>query len=132
MPDIGEMIEQLVAANEEAHQNIKDLRALIREAEEYKAGVEKMTNDTIESIHDTVEDLINQTVAEGLEAYQEKIMEAIERTTDAVYARFDSLANILLGEVRPGETMETLMRGWLRNRPGVRRSPGSGRLADEI
>lgn len=134
MADIGESIELLYKLNREAHENIQDLRALIREAREHKAEVEKMVSDSIESMHQTVDELIGRTVADGLDAYNKRIMEAMEESADAVQARFDSLANILLGEVRPGENLETLLRGWLRNRstPTVRRSPGSGRLSEEI
>jgi hypothetical protein len=56
----------------------------------------------VEAISPTVDEMIEKEVAEGLARYQEALEDAITRSTQAVYARFDRIVDILLGEYGKG------------------------------
>lgn len=88
-----EEVAALKAATREAHEAIKDLRAEIRKA---KIAQEALLDRLTEAWTDGV-DLV---IKEGLESYRETIEQAIASAQQAVYARFDQVADVLLGEDR--------------------------------
>jgi phosphoenolpyruvate-protein kinase (PTS system EI component) len=83
-------VAALRAATREAHEAIKDLRAVIREAKEVKEklGVE-MT--------DVWDNGMREVVSTGLAEYNTTIKRAIDEATQAVFDRFNVLADRLLG-----------------------------------
>lgn len=118
MSDITKDIERLVELNREAHEAIKDLSRLLKEAKEYQRGVQTLIDSSIKDIKVTVDEIIGDVVEVGLAAYEQKIMEAIDGATDRIYARFDSLGDIILGEMTPqDQTLEMQIRGWMKRRP---------------
>jgi hypothetical protein len=93
MSDPKKDAEELRAATREAHEAIKDLTRITREA---KAAVEllRAEPDRILSEH------VVTTVREGLNQYQATLDKAINEATEKVYERFDKVTDILLGENR--------------------------------
>lgn len=74
----------------EAHEVIKDLRTVIREATEVRKGI---TDDIAAAVTGGIDDAVKI----GLEGYSAAISVAIEDATEAVYQRFDTIAETLLG-----------------------------------
>lgn len=89
----AEEAEELRAATREAHEAMQDMRALIREMGEIEQRLRKTAGEVFE------ERMMAQ-VSEGLARYGESIGRAIEDATQAVYKRFDTIADVLLGEDR--------------------------------
>jgi predicted transcriptional regulator len=84
-------INELKEATRRAHEAIKDLKLAIREAQETSDEIKQM-------IHDEIYDRVDAEVAAGLDDYKTVLSEAIDKATDKVFARFDYLADILMGE----------------------------------
>lgn len=114
MANSEELISRLENATEQAratlrttHEVIKDLRALQRDlnafADRVRAEAEKVFKNEVQA-----------RVAE-LQAATEK---AIETTTELIYARFDKITNILLGEEaeNPGASLEELAEEYLKRK----------------
>jgi putative cell wall-binding protein len=85
--------EELRAATREAHEVLKDLRQVVREAKVVR-------NSLHASAEKALEDGINATVEASLEKYRDTIEKAIEEATKAVFDRFDTLADHLMGETK--------------------------------
>lgn len=75
----------------EGHALLRDLKAATREARDALAAVDQR-------IHDRIDEKLDREVADGLARYQSALEAAIERADAAVYKRFDTLADILMGE----------------------------------
>lgn len=75
----------------EAHEATQDLKATIREAQTTREQL--MTMAAV-----AITESVDVAVSEGLAAYSAAIAKAIEEATDAVYKRFDVIADTLLGE----------------------------------
>jgi multidrug efflux pump subunit AcrB len=74
-------------ATREMHEAIKDARQVKREM-----------LDVVEALAPTIDRRIEDEVAAGLARYQESLNDAITKATAATYRRFDTLADIILGE----------------------------------
>ena len=84
-------IADLKVAVREAHEALKDLRHVIKEAREVIKAVEAAAN---EEVADRVMPIIEGTLGGLGVAIDEAIVESEKR----IYARFDKVADLLLGE----------------------------------
>ena len=94
MGDLDELPGQLIELRElirQAHEVVKDLRAATREAKDVRGSLPAAAKKA-------VEDQISAEVAAGLESYNAALTKAVEDGTKAVYARFDTIEKMLLGE----------------------------------
>jgi phosphoenolpyruvate-protein kinase (PTS system EI component) len=74
-----------------AHESMKDLRSLIREAH--------VANEMLASRLDLLTDnKIRSVVITGLEKFHKELEVNIADATNKVYARFDTITDILMGE----------------------------------
>lgn len=89
----AEEIAALKAATREAHEAIKGLREAQRDMKALLAEIEAAARKS-------VEERIDEAIVAGLAEYDAKLIEAIEKGTQATYDRFDLLATICLGEER--------------------------------
>lgn len=107
-----QVLEAIHAAIPTAHQAIRDMRE------------EQKKLRTVREEFVTADDLIkrlDRAVGEGIKAYEESMMAAIRTAQDRVYARFDAIMLIALGEdpesVRQGkQTVTDLLRELIRAR----------------
>lgn len=88
-PSVDEDIERLQQATRAAHEAVQELKDLRRELKQLR-----------DSIPSTVQDLLAEAVSQGLSDYDKSLRDAIEQGTQAVFRRFDTIADILLGEDR--------------------------------
>lgn len=88
---VGEEIKNLEAAIREAHTLLKDLRAATKDAKDAIVQVRAVARSVFE------EEMAAQVDA-GLKSYAEGIGKSIDEATEAVFHRFDTIANTLLGE----------------------------------
>lgn len=91
MPTTDEEVARLKEATREAHEALKDLNVMIQMA---KATVKELNACVEEALNDG----IGKQVQEGLDEYKESLAAAIDGATEAVYKRFDQIADILTGE----------------------------------
>lgn len=89
----AEEAEILRTATREAHEAMKGLRDMIREANRASERLLAVSREVFD-------ERMNATVKQGLAEYHESIGKAITEATDRVYARFDTLADIMLGEAK--------------------------------
>lgn len=83
MSDEQDELRELI---QEAHRVMKDLRHVLKQA-----------RDQIDSLMvDRIEARLDEVTAKALTEYQSTIMDAIEKSTTKVFARFDKLTSILL------------------------------------
>lgn len=81
--------EDIREATRDAHAALKDLRALLREAESLRKRV-------FDGIERAVEDEIGAKIREGLAEYGDTLTKAIDEGTEKALKRFDTLSNLLL------------------------------------
>lgn len=81
----------LKEATREAHEAIKDLRQVIKEARQVDAHL-------AEKAYAALETGVAEIVAAGLDEYKVTISKAIDTSTEAVFRRFDTIADLLMGE----------------------------------
>lgn len=95
--------EELRAATREAHEAMQGLRDVMRELRTLKGEVEEAAGRVFA-------ERMEEQVAAGLEHYHSRISQAIEDTTEAVDRRFQTIADILLGEEKSQKRkgMETI------------------------
>lgn len=91
MSDTERDLAALRAATREAHEAIQDLRAATREARAVLAEIEQAAART-------VDERMGEQVQRGLAEYTDAVSRAIDDASQAVYHRFDTMADILLGE----------------------------------
>jgi hypothetical protein len=90
---MSEEYDDLFALVQDAHRAIKDLRGLIRESRE--------VGDQLRSVIATeFHEQMDQTAAREFQRFGDQIGSQVEVATQAVFDRFDLIANILLGEVK--------------------------------
>jgi hypothetical protein len=89
--DLERDIAALKEATREAHEAIRDARQVKKELEDALREIPKR-------ISDLVADLITTSTETQLAGYNDIIQQAIEAATDAVTHRFQTIADILLGE----------------------------------
>lgn len=82
-------LEQVKAAQRKLHETIQEAKLVQAELDE-----------TVRVVKETVNNLIETAVADGLETYSAAIERAIENATNRVNERFDKIAEILMGEER--------------------------------
>jgi hypothetical protein len=92
----------------EAHQAIQDLRRVKREAEDVVATL----------VAPLIEAKIAAEVKRGLDAYIETQRVAIDKSTAAVFDRFETLANVMMGKGKPDD-FEMLARRKLATRKAL-------------
>ena len=95
-----EALQELIT---EAHQVMKDLRVLLRQCQ--------LATEILETrARAAVDEEIGTIVKESLDTYGVAMSEAINKAEQAVFARFDELGALLLGEtkraMRQGDTLE--------------------------
>jgi hypothetical protein len=86
-------LKQLRELIREAHECIKEMRHLKKECEDAERRAVLALSDSYRSHMELV-------VKQGLESYQGELTKAINDATDRVYARFDQLGDMLLGETK--------------------------------
>jgi hypothetical protein len=112
MADMDREIETLIALREQtrlAHEAAKDLRAEVRAAREARKEFFAAPE---------LEERLTALTGEALERYKDNITEQIQRATEAVWNRFDTITMIALGEdpasVREGKkTVPDLIREFI-------------------
>ena len=107
-------VEDLRAATREAHEAMKDLRLLMRDARVLIAEIH-------EAAYQEVNSIVGAFVREGMQAHQRAIEDAIEDGTNMVYRRFSEIGDILMGEDRgskkSGSAIKELAAQWVAERP---------------
>jgi hypothetical protein len=102
--------EQLREATREAHEAMKDMKCLMREC---RALMDEMRVVAAREVNRTV----HAEIQAGLAAHEKAIIEAVQDGTNAVYARFAELGDILLGEdrssVRAGHSIRRMVQDWV-------------------
>lgn len=93
MSEITRETAELKAVIRMAHEAIKDLKACLKEAREVRDELKTAAAERVEG-------RLNDAVEAGLVELDKSIETAIEDSTQKVYARFDTIADILLGEDR--------------------------------
>jgi uncharacterized protein YukE len=86
----AEEVAALKAATREAHEAIKDLRAAIREGKELVREIDAAAETS-------VTERVHKVVQEGLDEFGKALEKSIEGATEAVFERFDTLADLLNG-----------------------------------
>jgi|RhiMethySRZTD1v2_1073278.scaffolds.fasta_scaffold20637_11 hypothetical protein len=76
----------------QAHETIKDLRGLLREAAAFRAALPKL-------VEEAVGDQLKEAAVRETAAYFAGIDKSIDDATEAVYQRFDRLYASLVGEL---------------------------------
>lgn len=84
-------VGELRQATREAHEAMKDMRALLTMMKDVREDLLKVTAEVFEERMDA-------EVKRHLEEYSASMTENIDRSTQAVYDRFDRLARIMLGK----------------------------------
>ena len=107
-------VEDLRAATREAHEAMKDMRLLMRDARCLIADIQEATST---QINEKVSDEIRAAVFLNMEGHQQAISEAIEEATALVYKRFSEIGDILMGDdrnaKRAGSAIHDLAQQWV-------------------
>jgi Sec-independent protein translocase protein TatA len=90
--------DDLREAAREAHSAMKDMRALMREAEKVMGTLEQRVEELRKAVHNEVDTQIANVVREGLDEYGKTMDQAIKDGTNAVYRRFDLIYDLLMGK----------------------------------
>lgn len=97
---------ELKEAITEGRQLLQDMKA---ERKEYEKLFEKVRAET----RSTIEEYIAVQVKTGLASYSASMRKATDDATKAVFKRFDTLADILMGTDDPNkESLATVIRKW--------------------
>lgn len=95
-------VEILREATRDANAAVKDLRQMKREVEEASKEAQRalagMLTASIEEMKNYTEKLIKAKISEEVATFKPAIDSAIKRAEEAVFARFDEIGAILLGE----------------------------------
>jgi LPS O-antigen subunit length determinant protein (WzzB/FepE family) len=86
-------VAELREATRQAHEALKDLRLAVKEAVKLKDSIEQAAQVAMD-------ERIAPAVEKGLEEFRESLKKAIDTGTEAVFHRFDTVADTLLGEDR--------------------------------
>lgn len=108
--------EQLRAATREAHEAMKDMRLLMRDA---RCLIEDIREATTVEVNKQVSDEVRMAIMANMAGHQQAISEAIEEATALVYKRFSDIGDVLMGEdrssKRAGTAIQELAQEWVRN-----------------
>lgn len=92
---------------EELKQASADLQAEIREAHEATKRLRELKKETERYLETEARKIVDAAIADavksGLEGYQETIKKQTEIATNAVFRRFDDLANVMLTGKKSGD-----------------------------
>lgn len=124
--DIENRLNQMLAAAQtvralttEAHQAIRDLKLVIKEAKDVVNSLaEPMVTKAVEDV-----------VTRGLAAYIDTQRTAIDKATDSIFARFDTLADTMMGKIGTDEDLTMELRKAQTRGFGLRNSVPKGRDA---
>lgn len=111
MNDPNQKIEQLKEATRSANEVLSDLKRTLREIKQIRDEVDEVIATAFE---EKIADKVSTTLAD----YQESLNAAIDKGTQAVFDRFDTITKTLLGETKGarrkhGETIpEMLEKNW--------------------
>jgi hypothetical protein len=89
-----ELYERLQKATGEAREVIAELHGILKDIKEVKREAQKVVDEIMPKIMGH----LDKSTEAGLSGYSKSILEAIDNATAAVYKRFDTLADTLLGE----------------------------------
>ena len=107
-------VEDLRAATREAHEAMKDMRLLMRDARCLITDIQEAV--TID-INDKVSEQIRLAITVQLMSHQQEFGEAIEEATALVYKRFAEIGDILMGDdrnaKRAGSAIHELAQQWV-------------------
>ena len=110
---VTEEVEQLRQATREAHEAMKDMRLLMRDARVLIAEIHEAASQDVHQI-------VGVFVRQGMDAHQKAIEDAIEDGTTLVYKRFAEIGDILMGEdrgsKRSGNAIKELAAQWVAER----------------
>lgn len=84
-------VAELREATREAHEAMSDMKRLMKE-------VREVIGELRAAAHVEVDEMITEEVRKGLDAYKAVLDKAIETATESVYARFDKIGDLILGE----------------------------------
>lgn len=87
----AEEAEELRGLVSEAHEAMRDLTRIMREMRALRDEMETLVKTRFE-------EQMADAVSAGLESYKSSLDKAIGAATDATFARFDTIADELLGE----------------------------------
>lgn len=111
MSDLERDLEAAREVTRALHEATKDARALLKEVEQHKKVL-------LNAVTTRFDEEVTSVVKAGLDRYQESLERHIGLATEAVYKRFDTIRDVLLGESktarrrgeRPIEDMAVLHR----------------------
>lgn len=102
--------EQLRQATREAHEAMKDMKALMRDCRVLIAEVETVAAKQVDR-------RIREAIEYGLAVHMTAIQDAIGDSEKMIYERFGKIADILLGEDRnarrAGSAIQELTQQWV-------------------
>jgi DNA anti-recombination protein RmuC len=93
MSDADQDLEDLKQATREAHMAIKDLSKLMKE-------FNKLRDDLRAELQKSVDEQIKPVIESSLQEWSDQTVTFIDQAEDRINKRFDTLADILLGETR--------------------------------
>lgn len=105
-----EELQALREATRKAHEALRDLKA---EHQGIKATIEAWRKEK-EAWAAVAEEQFSEIVRQGLDDFGRSLKVAIDDATDRVYKRFDTLADIMMGEEKGDnqEPLAVLVRKW--------------------
>lgn len=105
--------EEVLAALKEA---ITEARGVLKDFKHERKQLQALYDGAVVEVKNLVEQRIDDQVHEGLQAYQKTLEKATKDATAAVFRRFDTLADIMMGTDDPNkESLATLVRRWKAN-----------------
>jgi hypothetical protein len=84
---IDDDIRRCKEAERALHERIQEARDVQRELDE-----------TVQAIHSAVGTLLEAAVEKQMTVFNDSVLKAIEHATERVYARFDRITQVLMGE----------------------------------
>lgn len=114
--EMADLLDRLGTAATEVRDLIRDAHAAAKDLRQASRDAQTMLAKMAEA---EVSERLEGAVEKGLEEYKATLAEAIERSTDAVFRRFDTLANIMLGKGEVSD-LEAMAHRKLANRQAMR------------
>lgn len=118
---LQQLVEELKQATREARECLKDFRAMQREYRELSDDWETKAGR-----------LMGESAEEAMKHYFEVVENAIKMATDAVYRRFDTLANIMMGEEKGKDSIIDLLRKKNEKEKAIREGIVEEIIRDEL
>jgi fructose-1,6-bisphosphatase/inositol monophosphatase family enzyme len=106
--------EQLRAATREAHEAMKDMRLLMRDARCLITDIQQAVTTEVDK---QVKDAVRATIMVQLAVHHQALEESIDEATALVYKRFSEIGDVLMGEdrnpKRAGSAIHQLAQQWV-------------------